>query len=350
MIPNGEQSLSPPRIERVERKRVRHDSTNPVSFERVDSTSGPLPLVVRCTRPELNLASWMEQNHLAIEQKMIEHGGVLFRGFHVGGLEGFRTVVSIAGGKPEEYTYRSTPRTEIGGGIYTSTEYPAEKSIPFHNENAYADAWPRKLFFYCELPSAEGGETPIADSHKVFQDIPQEIRESFAARKVMYVRNYGEGIDLPWQEVFNTRDRNEVESYCSHHGIQLEWKEGDRLRTRQVCQAVATHPDTGQPVWFNQAHLFHISSMEPEVQEALREAFAEDELPRNAFYGDGSSISAADLDAVRKAYAAHEVSFPWQREDVLLVDNMAVAHARKPFRGQRKIRVAMTQPFSAANL
>jgi hypothetical protein len=48
-------------------------------------------------------------------------------------------------------------------------------------------------------------------------------------------------------------------------GIEFEWEEGDRLKTRQVCQAVATHPKTGEQVWFNQAHLFHVSSLEPEV-------------------------------------------------------------------------------------
>jgi alpha-ketoglutarate-dependent taurine dioxygenase len=299
-----------------------------------------LPLVVHAKRQEPLLA-WILENHAEVEKSLQEHGGILFRGFSVGGLEPFGTLAESVGGKLEKYTYRSTPRTELRAGVYTSTEYPADKVIPFHNENSYSNSWPRKLFFYCELPSSEGGETPIADSHRVYNRIPAELRDKFIAKRVMYVRNYGEGVDLPWQEVFQTTDRSVVDAFCHEHGIIAEWKDAQRLRTRQICQAAIYHPDTGKPMWFNQAQLFHISSLEAEVREALLEAFSDEDLPRNSFFGDGSRISTEELDVIREAYRAEEVCFGWQKEDVLLVDNLAVAHSRKAFKGERKIRVAM---------
>ena len=65
-------------------------------------------------------------------------------------------------------------------------------------------------------------------------------------------------------------------------------------------------------------------------------------LPRNAFYGDGLPIESSALDEIREAYRQSAVSFAWQSGDILLVDNMLMAHARAPFVGPRKIVVAMT--------
>lgn len=334
---------------RVERKRVTLGSEPIVRVEEL-SPGQSLPAVVRPTLENVDLVTWAADNLPMIESTLAAHGAVLFRGFRVGGIDPFRTFIQTVGGHLEQYTYRSTPRTEVGNGVYTSTEYPADKSIPFHNEHSYARSWPMKLFFYCELPAEWGGVTPICDSAGVYERIPAAVRDRFHEKKVMYVRNYGDGVDLPWQEVFQTNDRAVVEEFCRQEGIQVEWKGGDRLRTRQVCQALARHPGSGKLLWFNQAHLFHVSSLDPEIREAMLEAFAQDELPRNTLYGDGTPIEDEALAAIREAYAAEEVAFPWEREDVILIDNMAVAHARGPYRGERKIRVGMTQPVDGTTM
>ena len=196
------------------------------------------------------------------------------------------------------------------------------------------------LGFFCIEPAPEGGETPIADSRKVFNLIAPAIRETFISKGVMYVRNYGEALDLSWQNVFQTNDRAEVETYCRKTGIEFEWKDKDILRTSQVCQAVASHPHTGEPVWFNQAHLFHISSLESTVRDSLL-SLADGEPPRNAYYGDGSPIEESALEQIREIYAEEAVIFSWQKQDILLLDNMLAAHGRRPFRGARKIVVGM---------
>jgi alpha-ketoglutarate-dependent taurine dioxygenase len=134
-----------------------------------------------------------------------------------------------------------------------------------------------------------------------------------------------------------------VEEFCRQAGIEFEWKGDDELRTTQVCQAVAGHPITGEMVWFNQAHLFHVSSLKSEIRDSLLASSA-GEPPRNAYYGDGSAIADNDLDQIRAAYDDAAVIFPWQNDDVLIVDNMLVAHGRKPYRGARRIVVGMGQP------
>src|SRR5205085_3262280 len=121
----------------------------------------------------------------------------------------------------------------------------------------------------------------------------------------------------------------------------FEWKSNHRLRTRQVRQAIVNHPNRGEMVWFNQAHALHQSVLEPEVLKSLLADMKEEDLPRNVFYGDGREIESAVLDEIRHVYDALSVAFPWHHADILILDNMLVAHGRAPFAGPRQVFVAM---------
>jgi hypothetical protein len=102
-----------------------------------------------------------------------------------------------------------------------------------------------------------------------------------------------------------------------------------------------SHPISGDEVWFNQAHLWHVSALGERKQLALLRTMREDELPQHAFHGDGSPIDPSDLAAVRAAYAGCEIAFPWRAGDLLLLDNVLVAHGRRPFKGKRRLLTAM---------
>ena len=306
-----------------------------------------LPLLVEPLVDGIDLAIWATSNLEWIETQILNYGGVLFRNFNIDKNNGFEHFIQIISEKLIEYSYRSTPRSQVSGKIYTSTEYPAEQSIPLHNEMAYSRNWPMKIWFCCVEAAAKGGETPIADSRKIFQNINPKIKEKFIEKKVMYVRNYGQGLDLQWENVFQTTDKSEVESYCSDAGIEYEWKDENSLRTRQVCQAVAAHPKTGEMVWFNQAHLFHISSLKAEVRESLLAMVQEEELPRNALYGDGSKIESSVIEEIQEIYQQEAILFPWKEGDILMLDNMLICHGRQPFVGKRKVIVGMAEPFCA---
>jgi alpha-ketoglutarate-dependent taurine dioxygenase len=303
-----------------------------------------LPLLARQAVGGVDLAGWLAENRDEVRRELLGAGGILFRGFGVDSEARLQALLEALAGELVQYTYRSTPRTALSGRIYTSTEYPPDQEIPLHNEMSYSRSWPLLIGFACLKAAPSGGETPIASSRGVYARLDPALRERFASRGVMYVRNYGGGFDLPWQEVFQTADQQAVEAFCAEAGIEVEWREGDRLRTRQVCQAVARHPATGEPVWFNQAHLFHPSSLDPEVHASLLEEFGEEDLPRKAFYGDGSPLEEEALAAVREAMEREKVVFPWEEGDFLLLDNMLAAHGRMPFAGPRKIVVGMAEP------
>lgn len=300
----------------------------------------PLPLIIN-SREQKSINTVEDEARALALQIMQNTGGVLFRGFTVSSPLEFKRFAASFGKPLGSYEFGSTPRSKVFSGVYSSTEYPAYQSIPLHNEQSYTSQWPEWIWFHCMKPSSTGGETPIADSRLVFQRIPETIREEFLAKELLYVRNYSESLDLPWQQVFNTQDRNQVERYCKNQGIDWEWKANGELRTQQRCQAAVQHPQTGEWVWFNQAHLFHISAVEPDLRATLTSAVGEDSLPRNVYFGDGSPIPDATLDRIRAVYSETAVAFPWQAGDVLMLDNLLAAHGRNPFTGDRKVIVAM---------
>ena len=305
-----------------------------------------LPLIVEPRLENVNLASWAALNREWIETQLLRHGGMLFRGFEVKEIERFEEFARAISPELLDYKERAAPRVEVGQNIYTSTEYPADQHIPLHHEMSYSHNWPTKIWFFCVQPAQERGATPVANDRKVFARIDPKIKETFMRKKVMYVRNYGEGVDLSWQDVFQTTDRTKVEEYCRQARTDFEWKSNDRLRTRQVRQVTATHPRTGETVWFNHAHMFHLSNLEPVVRESLLSQFKEEDLPRNAYYGDGSPIETSVLDEIRGIYQETAITFPWQKGDILMLDNFLASHGREPFVGPRKIVVAMAELYT----
>lgn len=281
-----------------------------------------------------------------VRNRLLEHGSVLLRGFGIDNVDDFDATVRALAGTPLTYHERSSPRSTIKNQVYTSTDYPSSEEIFLHNENSYQASWPLSLFFCCLDAPDILGATPLADIRQVYQAIDPAVRAEFEARDWMVVRNFSENYGLPWQQTFNSDDRDEVDAYCGRNGVQTEWLGGNRLRTRARRKAVHEHWKTGEPVWFNHLTFFHVTSLAPDVSEGLRALFDEAELPTNTYYGDGEPVPDEVIAHLRDCYRAAQRRFDWQVGDVLMVDNMLAAHGREPFTGTRKIAVAMAEPWS----
>jgi alpha-ketoglutarate-dependent taurine dioxygenase len=309
--------------------------------------SGPLPFVIENDDPGTGLVARIDRDRTKIRRSLVEQGAVLLRGFDTGGVDGLNAVVRALSGEPLTYTERSSPRSTIKGQIYTSTDYPPNEEIFLHNENSYQASWPLTLFFQCLQPPTTQGATPLADIRQVYRSIDPAVREEFARRKWMVRRNFHGSFGVSWQHVFNTEDRQAVEAYCAGHGITCEWLPGGGLRTTAVREPIHQHPVTGEPVWFNHATFFHVTTLAKDIREGLLSIFAEQDLPSNTYYGDGGTIPDDVVDHLRSCYRAAWTRFDWQLDDILVVDNMTAAHAREPYTGPRKIAVAMAEPYPA---
>ncbi|WP_330241208.1 TauD/TfdA family dioxygenase [Streptomyces sp. NBC_00525] len=306
---------------------------------------GPVVLAPTDTR---DLPQALAGHREETETLLTRHGAVLFRGFDMGTPEDFVCFGHAASETRLAYTYRSTPRSTVTDGVFTTTEYPADQEIALHCENAYQRTWPRKLAFFCHTAATTGGETPLADLRKVTAALDSGLLRRFERHGVRYIRHYRPHIDLPWQTVFQTDSREGVAAYCADHGIDHTWLDDTTLRTAQTSQGVAHHPLTGERVVFNQAHLFHSSNLPPETARALTSLYGPEGLPRNATYGDGTPFAAGELATVREAFAGAQVAFPWQAGDVLLVDNMRMAHGRRPYTGPRRVLATLMEAHTPA--
>jgi hypothetical protein len=295
--------------------------------------------------PELDLVEWAQQHNAWLEYVLFRHGAVLFRNFDRLSAAAFeRFALSLC---PDLFgDYGDLPRESFGDRIYSSTPYPSGDCILFHNESSHLRRWPMKIWFFCAQPSATGGETPIVDCRRICAHLRPTVLARFATKKLMYVRNFTPGFDVSWQAFFGTSNRSEVEAKCRRDGVSVTWTAAG-LRTRQVRDAVLTHPKTGETVFFNQVQLHHPSCLTPSVRTALDTLLRSEDYPRNVYYGDGTPIEDEIVAEVNQAYASLEVKFQWQKHDILMVDNVLVAHGRKPFTGSRKILVAMSELYEA---
>ena len=124
-------------------------------------------------------------------------------------------------------------------------------------------------------------------------------------------------------------------------GMTCEWTDRGYLRISNQATAISVHPVTDERVFFNQVQLHHVSCLDEETRESLRQLFSEEELPRNVHFGDGTPIPDETMARLGEIFEELCVEFPWDPGDMIVLDNMLVAHARRPFGGERKILVAM---------
>ena len=298
------------------------------------------PLVIQPGQDGIDVVDWVASNLGFVETELLTCGAILFRGFRVDTAHAFERLVR-AMCKDLFNENGEHPRETVTGNVSAPTFFPPDRRLLWHNENSFNNRWPLKIWFGCIRPAAQGGETPLVDSRRVFANIRPELKERFMQKGIMYVRNYGTGLGLDWRTVFQTSDRSIVEAKCKENQCEFEWKDADKLRTRSIRPAVAKHPKTGAISWFNQAQHWHLSCLDEDTRTSLLQLFHEEDLPRNCYYGDGSLIEDSVMHEILSVYEKLEVAFPWEAGDVVLLDNVLTAHGRNPYKGERKQLVAL---------
>lgn len=295
--------------------------------------------------PGTDAISFVSHNRLSIEAALATCGAVLFRGFDIPDEPAFeRTARALSGAL--EARYGDLVKRDSAEFVYDATWYPKDRAILFHNEGSHTPSIPTRQFFFCARAGFDGGETPIVDCRELYRALGPEARHPFEQKGLVYVRNFIRGVDVRWQDFFRTDDRAEVERRCRAQGIEWTWKGDGSLRILTRAPAVVRHPGSDQPSFFNQVLLHHVSCLDAKTATALRSLLEPQDLPRNVCFGDGSPISDELVAEVLRVAVKTAVRFSWQRGDLLLLDNVATAHARSPFEGERQILVAVGDVIS----
>lgn len=288
--------------------------------------------------------AWLRASRAAIAAELLSSGCLLIRGLPVGSVEEFGAVRDVLIQQRANYTEKATPRSSYGVDVYSSTDLPPAQRIQLHNENSYTLKFPGTLIFGCLVAPEEGGATILGDMRRMLDDIPPELVTRFRNVGWLLARSYGEFLSVPWSRAFGASERGQVNDYCNAHLIGYEWHDEDQLRTVQRRSAIIRHPMTNAEVWFNHIAFWNQWSLDPEVRDVLVDTYGAGALPFNTCFGDSSVITRDEIAALNEAYARVTMRESWQPGDVLIVDNILVAHGREAFRGERKILVAMGDP------
>lgn len=276
-----------------------------------------------------------------IDKLLLREKALFFRDFKVSAETYDNTCAALLPNRLP-YVHGNSPRTKVGHNIYTSTEYPAEEIIWMHSEMSYSSTWPSRIMFICDCASATGGATPVVDTQLWLESIDDEMRTAFAGG-LRYTQNMHAGVGLgkSWQMTFETDDRKAVEAWLENAGADWAWKPDGGLRISQVRPATLRHPVADTEHWFNQADQFHIAGM-GEDAAMIAAVVPEDLLPQSVSFADGSPIPAEFVKHIQETGLSLSCEADWKVGDVLLIDNVAVAHGRRPFTGDRRILVAMS--------
>ena len=326
-------------------------------------SSKRMPLVITPIDSTLSdngeaFAAWYRHNQAIFDSMLLEFGCLLFRGFALRENSDFQ---AIAQNYPEHafgYIGGATPRKNIAGRVYESTRIPATLKIGLHQEKAYMAHYPQKLAFFCKQPSVQGGETILCDMRAVTRRLPVQLIERLRAARILYLRNFRtpstpeneprntnmREYHRPWDEAFLTDDPQRVEQLCRDTQLNYQWLEDGSVTVSHTGDAILKHPLTGEDIWFNQLSTQHNNARSmgelgyTYIQRAYRDKPAR---PYDVRLGNGTPILEHEIAPVYDALEAEEIAFPWHSGDMLLIDNIAVAHGRNPFKGKRDVQVAL---------
>ncbi|KAJ1378144.1 TauD/TfdA-like domain [Sesbania bispinosa] len=308
---------------------------NGVRFPAVLSPSSP------ATAVPLTVTQSIKTHKPFLESLLHQSGALLLRGFPLSTASHFNDVVEAFGYEELPYVGGAAPRTNVVGRVFTANESPPDQKIPFHHEMAQVPQFPSKLFFFCEVEHATGGETPIVLSHVVYDRMKNkypEFVDRLEKHGLLYVRVLGEDdnpsspIGRGWKSTFLTNDKNVAEQRAAKLGMKLEWLEDGVKTIMGPIPAVKYDETRKRKIWFN-SMVAAYTGWEDERNDPVKAVT----------FGDGHPLPSDIVYDCLKILEEESVAIPWQKGDVMLLDNWAVLHSRRPFDPPRRVLASLVK-------
>jgi len=307
-----------------------------------DMTNSEFPAIIAAdAKSGGDLAAYLAANKSAVDAALDTAGAVLFRGFDVADPQAFDAAIEGYGeaGFTYEDSLSNAVRTNVTPRVFTANEAPPTTEIFLHHEMAQTPMFPAKLFFYCEIAPGSGGATPLCRSDRVLDRLASETPEFVArveAEGVRYTNvmpgndDAASGQGRSWRSTLSVENREGAEARLAQLGYSWEWSDGGSLRaTTPSLDAVRALKD-GRRSFFNQ------------LIAAFRGwADSRNDPGRAITFGGGTPITQADM--APAIAIADELTYDlnWQAGDVALIDNFAVMHGRRPFKGKRRVLASL---------
>lgn len=363
-----------------------------------------LPLVLEAHRDSSQafLQSFLRGEAQAVVDALHDYGAVLLRGFHVKTEEDFEAAISsLPAFRPMGgYFMSEAGRTPVHAGskvFHTNENRPTGGGFrlpggPFHTENYSTTDVPSTISFWCKTPPRVGGETAISQVSRAYMELSEATRQRLENEAPCQVRFWAldavaarysvsrhalqrelEAIGLPLIDksgaVHALIEKASVVQHPWRNRRSLLVNLGLALPGFNRAMADRLLPSYSGWKWAVHRYLWKrpglhgvagILSVVPHAvgsrkalayhlrngwrRWALRESSTvEHKADEGAALGD--RLNAEDVSALAEAVWRQSSIFTWRRGDVLILDNLQVAHAGMPGWGPREVRAMLCNPL-----
>ena len=340
------------------------------------------------------LKNFLASHSTEILADLSRYGAVLLRGFDVKTTEIFeQTILSIRGmqgmshffmSEPGrvavdnlKYVYHTNTKVKTGGGMTLGG---------FHNENYYSPDVPSYISFFCLKPPKRGGETGLIHMGKVYEKLDAAIKEKLEKKAFIVAR---------WPLSF-IADRYKIQKetaqkICEEFGLTIANNDFVVMNKPSVINDVTSSqkkiiqanlcaelPSLNEEIlklflkeyrglkWIfhkiiwtclgynkQKKWTFMLNSFlaNPKLFLKNRKEMAKKLHQYKAMQSMriGSVFKDEDLPILARLMKENYSGFTWQANDVLLVDNLQVAHAGMPGisnkKHPREIRAMLCNPL-----
>ncbi len=285
-------------------------------------------------------------------------GGLLIRNTGIKDTKQYGKFLASIEFSHHSYVGGTNPRTEKGSGVYTAVDLPPPITIHSHQEMSYLDTIPDYVSFYCQLPPNNGQKTNLfVDMRQFTANLPNELKARYRGKRARLQRtlpsaereDFSQG-EKSWQEALGTGNHQEATLIAQEHGWELTWKDDDSLVIlHEPARFFRPHLIHGE-LWCNQAMLIHpVISHRCAIRngrladvEKLDKVRAEaPDIIDQMFLENGNSIPDTDVESYYDLLLEMETHFALKQGEVIILDNMLVAHGRGAFEGPREMFAAL---------
>jgi alpha-ketoglutarate-dependent taurine dioxygenase len=312
-----------------------------------------LPLFIEPTSDRLAspeaFSAWIRAHRPRLDDLIVEYGGIVLRGFPVDSAQAFSRFADQFPAYERGYVGGGAPRQKLAEKVLESTRMVETFKIPLHTEMSYMRRYPPRIAFFAKTSARTGGETIIGSMLDFMGELPPDLIARLRTRKVRSVRNYAPASDaaapqivrhsddIRWNDVFGTSDRQAVDRICADLGIEPVWQDDGSLSVVEETDPLTRHPRTGDLIYRNNLHNNYTYG-DGDTASRFKARAAH---PAGMYLDDGSPLPEADADAVNAAFERVELAWRWRDRDIMILDNLLVAHGRNPFEGPREVMVAL---------
>ncbi|KAK1988191.1 hypothetical protein LZ30DRAFT_578727 [Colletotrichum cereale] len=274
-----------------------------------------------------------------------QHGGaILIRGLSMETPDDYSRVAHAFGFRPHVEVGRPSLRTALAPNEKTANEGPPELPIWPHRKYGWSTIDPAWLTFSA-LKLTESGMSTIYITHELARQRPRFLSE-LLNKGVKYVYRYttsplvcntGTSVRGAYGQEVTDEDTDEVarrkiEDEVRRHSHRFEWHEDGSISVTHIVPGATVFFGNVTSAWGRSRH-----------HGATRPPFRGDDWSYHPppTYGDGTPIDVEDLDLLLQLAEDGAVDVEWEKGDVVLLDNYAAMHSRRPWKGTRQVLAAL---------